>query len=134
MWLKKLVARRRKPAAVAAASVSAPFEAPIIPLAAITDVVLPQPAQRDRAGHLGMQGYAPIVKISKNRRYCEFCAERVLSGVMHICWGNVEHHMHRLTSEDRTRILAQLASKPRKPTRAQLRKLYSSDGLGTAEY
>jgi len=50
----------------------------------------------------------------------------------HVCWGNVEHHLDTITAEDRVRIMAQLSRKPKKATRAQLKKLYA-DGLGWAE-
>lgn len=137
MWLKKLAAKvtkgRKRKAKIASATIAGTaYEASITPpLAAISAVVLPQAAARS-VGHIGMQGYAPIVRISKNRRYCEFCQERVLPTVRHVCWGNVEHHMHTLTHEERTRIMAQLSRKPKKATRAQLKKLYA-DGLGLAE-
>lgn len=131
MWLKKLMPKRRRKA-IASTAASAIETQPFIPLAVITDVVLPQPAARQASDHLGMQGYAPRITISKNRRYCEYCAERVVGGARHVCWGNAEHHMHTLTHEERVRIMAQLEKKPRKLTRAQLRKLYSADRLGPA--
>lgn len=130
-----LTSRRKKTAkVVAAATIAAAYEPTIIPLAAITDVVLPQPAARQRDGHLGMQGYAPLVAISVGRRYCEFCGDRVGAGTFHVCWGNAEHHMAKLTRDDRVRIMEQLARRPKKLTRAQLKKLYAADGLGPARY
>jgi hypothetical protein len=130
---KKLRARRKKAKVAADTMSGSAYESTFTPpLAAITAAVLPQAAARD-VSHIGMQGYAPIVRISKNRRYCEFCLERVLPAIRHVCWGNVEHHLHTLTNDERTRIMAQLASKPKKATRAQLKKLYSADRLGAAE-
>lgn len=102
-------------------------------LSVVPTVEQTQGIQRVQAT-LGMQGYAPTVSISKNRRYCEFCAERVLPSMLHVCWGNAEHHMHTLTAQDRARIMAQLANKPRKLTKSQLKKLYAADGLGAARY
>ena len=81
-----------------------------------------------------MQGHAPIISITVNRRYCEFCGERVSSKSFHVCWGNVEYHIHSISEEQRTHILAQLESKPTRLTRAQLKKLYAADGLGPAKY
>ena len=75
-----------------------------------------------------MRGYAPVVTVSKHRRYCEYCAERVYANVRHVCWGNAEHHMHTLTTEERARIMEQLSRNPRRLTRVQLWKLYKSDG------
>jgi len=134
VFFKKLRAKSKRKAKVAADTMSgSAYEASVTPpLAAISAVVLPQAAARD-VSHIGMQGYAPILRVSKNRRYCEFCMERVLPSVRHVCWGNVENHMTTLTTEERTRIMAQLALKPKKATRAQLRKLYSADRLGPAE-
>jgi hypothetical protein len=97
-------------------------------------LVVGQHTERRRDGHLGMQGYAPVVAQTRNRRYCEYCGEGVYKGVRHVCWGNVENNMNTLTAEERIRIMAQLASKPRKLTRAQLRKLYASDGKGALSY
>lgn len=133
MWFKKLRAKRARKAKVAADTMSgSAYEISTTPpLAAISAVVLPRAAARD-VSHIGMQGYAPIVRVSKNRRYCEFCTDRVLAGVRHVCWGNVEHHLSTLSTEERSRIMAQLSRKPKKATRAQLKKLYA-DGLGWAE-
>jgi hypothetical protein len=131
---KKLRARlkRKEKAAASTLSGSAYEVTTIPPLAAISAVVLPQAAAR-AADHIGMQGYAPIVRVSRNRRYCEFCLDRVLPAVRHVCWGNAEHHLTTLTAEETTRIMEQLARNPKKATRAQLRKLYSEDRLGVAE-
>jgi hypothetical protein len=104
--------------------------APINPIVAL----LAQPAARERYGQMAMQGYRPIIAITRNRRYCEYCGEGVFVGVFHVCWGNAEHHMATLTREDRSRILLQLADKPKKLTRLQLAKLYASDGKGPLEY
>lgn len=129
---KKLRVRRKKAKVAADTMSGSAYEGGFTPpLAAISVAVLPQAATRD-VSHVGMQGYAPIVRISKNRRYCEFCMERVLPALRHVCWGNAEHQMHTLTNDERVRIMAQLARKPKKATRAQLRKLYA-DGLGWAE-
>jgi len=130
---KKIRARFKRKAQVAAETLtgSAYEVTTVVPLAAISAVVLPQAAARD-VSHVGMQGYAPILRISQNRRYCEFCRERVVAAVRHVCWGNVEHHLETITAEDRVRIMAQLSRKPKKATRAQLKKLYA-DGLGWAE-
>lgn len=130
---KKLRARRKKAKVVSDTMSGGAYEASFTPpLAVISAAVLPQAAKRD-VSHVGMQGYAPILRISVNRRYCEFCLERVLSDRRHVCWGNVEHHMTTLTNEERIQIMEQLARKPKKATRAQLRKLYSADRLGPAE-
>jgi hypothetical protein len=130
---KKLRARFTRKAKVAADTLtgSAYEVTTVVPLAAISAVVLPHAATRD-VSHVGMQGYAPILRISQNRRYCEFCRERVVPAVRHVCWGNVEHHLTTLTAEERTRIMEQLSRKPKRATRAQLKKLYA-DGLGAAE-
>ncbi len=103
---------------------------PVNPLVAM----LAQPAQREHYGQMAMQGYAPIIAITRNRRYCEYCAQGVYRGVRHVCWGNAEHHMATLTPEERTRILLQLAEKPKKLTGMQLRKLYAADGKGPLQY
>jgi len=130
---KKLRSRRKKAKVAAETMSGSAYEASFTPpLAAISAVVLPQAAKRD-VSHVGMQGYAPIQRVSVNRRYCEFCLDRVLPAIRHVCWGNAEHHLHTLTAEERTRIMAQLASKPKKATRAQLKKLYASDRLGPAQ-
>jgi len=133
-WRKKKSSKAKAAKAVASSLETRSDFLPIAPLAAINDVVLSRPVSRERAGGIGMQGYAPKLAISKNRRYCEYCAERVVSDKRHVCWGNAEHHMHTLTAEERVRIMAQLAAKPKKATRAQLRKLYASDSGPPAEY
>ena len=65
---KKLRARRKK-AKVAADTISgSAYEASFTPpLAAISAVVLPQASKRD-VSHVGMQGYAPVQRISVNRQ------------------------------------------------------------------
>jgi hypothetical protein len=75
--------------------------------------MLAQPAQREHYGQMAMQGYAPILAITRNRRYCEYCGEGVYRGVRHMCWGNAEHHMHTLSPAERVKIILQLDSKPK---------------------
>ncbi len=132
MWPFKRKKPQPKKAEVAATAAMSGVPEPVVtqvdPIAAI------RPQYAEQKVTLGMQGYAPVVAITRNRRYCEYCGEGVYAGVRHVCWGNAEHHMHTLTHEERTRILAQLASKPRKLTRAQLRKLYAADGKGELQY
>jgi hypothetical protein len=97
-------------------------------------LVVGQHTEQRRDGHLGMQGYAPVIAQTRNRRYCEYCGEGVYKGVRHICWGNVENNLSTLTPEERIRIMGQLARKPKKLTRAQLSKLYAADGKGALSH
>lgn len=109
MWLKKLAPKRKRKETVAAAAIDAGVVPPtnVIPL---NDVVLARAAVRDAAGHMGMQGYRPILAISRNRSRCEGCRELVKPGVRHICIYNAHHHLDTLTPEERSVLIEQLKS------------------------
>lgn len=118
MWLKKLRAKRARKAAVAAESVAGSVDSGIVPptsIAPINDVVLARPAARQATDHLGMQGYAPSVRVSRNRIRCEGCRELVKPGVRHICIYNAHHHLDTLTIEERLVLIAQLKALGVKP-------------------
>lgn len=109
MWLKKLAPKRKRKDTVAAGAIDAGVVPPsnIIPL---NDVVLARAAVRDTAGHMGMQGYRPIIGISRNRSRCEGCRELVKPGIRHICIYNAHHHLDTLTPEERSVLIEQLKS------------------------
>lgn len=81
--------------------------APIPPVAAVAPgIVATAPARR--SNHIGMQGYAPGVTISRNRTRCEGCKELVFRDVRHICIYNAHHHLDSLTDAERQSLIAQL--------------------------
>lgn len=137
LWKFRIKRRstKRKLSSAASDALSGDIVNPLTGAGSVSPLELISPvAERRRDGHLGMQGYAPILGVTFNRRYCEYCAEGVYAGDRHVCWGNAEHHIDTLTQEERTRILAQLAAHPKKLTRTQIRKLYASDGKGELQY
>jgi len=110
MLFKKLRPRRQKKATVAADSISgSAYDTSITPpTAPLNDVVLSRAAVRDTAGQVGMQGYRPIIGISRNRSRCEGCKDLVKPGVRHICIHNAHHHLDTLTPEEREMLIDQL--------------------------
>lgn len=109
MFFKKLRAKHPRKAKVAADSVSGGI-VPANNVIPLNDVVLSRAAVRDTAGHMGMQGYRPIIGISRNRSRCEGCRELVKPGVRHICIYNAHHHLDTLTPDERSVLIEQLKS------------------------
>ena len=107
--------RKRKPKAKIAATAVASRIAndpivPVAPLTPVNDMILSRPVSRHIEGHLGMQGYAPNVRVSRSRKRCEGCKEQVFSGVRHICIYNAECHLDTLTPDERQKLLSQLTA------------------------
>jgi len=67
-----------------------------------------RPLEQHAKGGIGMVGYAPIVRVSKNRVRCEGCKELVFAGVRHICIWNAQHHIDTLTAAERDKLIADL--------------------------
>lgn len=111
VWLKKLAPKRKRKEKVAAESVSGAIDAGVVPptnVVPLNDVILARAAVRESAGHVGMQGYRPIIGISRNRARCEGCREVVKPGIRHICIYNAHHHIDTLTAEERSMLIEQL--------------------------
>jgi hypothetical protein len=71
-------------------------------------LVVGQHTERRREGHLGMQGYAPGVFVSRNRIRCEGCKALVFASTRHICIYNAHHHIGTLTAAERDQLIADL--------------------------
>lgn len=109
MLFKKLRAKKPRKERIASSSVTGVVNDGLV-TGPVNDVAFARQIEqaRHRDGHLGMQGYPPIIGISRNRQRCDGCKELVRFGVRHICIYNAHHHLDTLTAEERLSLMDQL--------------------------
>lgn len=99
---------RAASAAIDASQVDVWYVFPAGPLDNVMTVSRPE--KQAQGSHLGMQGYAPRIAVSKNRQRCEGCKELVLPNVRHICLYNAHIHLDTLTETEREIVIQQLTA------------------------
>lgn len=89
------------------------YDASLIP-DVVAPIAITRPARLADTSHLGMQGYAPKVAVSKNRTRCEGCKVLVHPNVRHICLYNAHIHLDTLTETERETVMQQLTAARKK--------------------
>jgi hypothetical protein len=111
MGLFKRRAKTPKTTAVSRALAGNPADVLTVPPPAAA-LIVGQFSERRRDGHVGMQGYAPVLAVSRNRQRCEGCKQPVRAGARHICIHNAQYHLDSLTAQERLQLMAELEAHP----------------------